>query len=169
MAGYLWKFMRMRPSGFPTIRLALLAALYSQAPVFRRIIDAGDLRTLTGIFSLEASPYWTDHFLVDRKSSKKTKRLGMQSIHTILINAAIPMIFLYGEVMNRPDLCARALDFLEEMPPEDNAVVRKWRSIGVKAFNSLETQGLIQLKSSMCDRKACLECNIGHHILQQQL
>ncbi len=169
MPGYLWKFMRLRPAAFPTIRLAQMAELYSRAPVLQNILEAKDLTSLYKYFSLEASPYWTDHFLFDRKSIAGKKRLGRQSIQVILINAAIPLVCLYGQEMNRQDLCTRAVDLLESLPPEDNAIIRKWHSIGVTASNSLETQGLLQLKKCMCDNKACLECAIGHQILQQQL
>ncbi|RLD81939.1 MAG: hypothetical protein DRJ15_02955 [Bacteroidetes bacterium] len=101
-------------------------------------------------------------------SKKSKKRFGKQSIQLILLNAIIPLVHLYGQEMNKPELCERALSFLESLPPENNAVIRKWESSGIKAHNGLESQGLLQLKKNMCDHKRCLECSIGHQILKSR-
>ena len=37
--------------------------------------------------------------------------------------------------------------------------------MGVKAKNAVESQGLIQLKTSYCDAKKCLNCNLGNKLL----
>jgi len=47
-------------------------------------------------------------------------------------------------------------------------VIRRWKSNGVDAVDALETQGLLQLKKTRCDKKLCLECTIGHQLLRQQ-
>lgn len=167
MPGYLWKFMRMRPAAFPTIRIAYLAALYSQhQSIFQEVIERDSIKEITSLFKVKASPYWDNHFIFDRISSKKTKTFGTQSIHLLLINAIIPLIHLYGQEMNKPELCDRAVAFLEALPPENNAIIRRWSTLGIEAANSLESQGLIQLKRARCDHKKCLECSIGHKILQ---
>jgi hypothetical protein len=167
MPGYLWKFMRMRPAAFPTIRIAYLAALYSQhQSLFQEIIERDSLERISSLFKVCASTYWDDHFVFDRRSRKQTKTLGIHSIRILLINAIIPLIHLYGQEMNKPGLCDRAVAFLEGLPPENNAIVRRWSTLGIKPLNSLESQGLIQLKHQMCDRRMCLECSIGHKILQ---
>ncbi len=169
MPGYLWKFMRMRPAAFPSLRIAQLAALYTRhQSIFQQILERKDIESMSLMFSLTASEYWDTHFIFDRISKKSKKRFGKQSIQLILLNAIIPLIHLYGQEMNKPELCERALSFLESLPPENNAVIRKWESSGIKAHNGLESQGLLQLKKNMCDHKRCLECSIGHQILKSR-
>jgi len=168
MPGYLWKFMRIRPAAFPTIRIAHLAALYSRhQSIFQEVIERDSIARISRLFKVSASSYWDKHFIFDRISRKKVKTLGTQSIRLLLINAIIPLIHLYGQEMNKSELCDRAISFLEALPPENNAIIRKWSSLGIEASNSLESQGLLQLKHERCDHKKCLECSIGHKILQR--
>ena len=169
MPGYLWKFMRMRPAAFPSLRIAQLAALYhKKQSIFQEIIERESIHSLFELFDLKASAYWDSHYIINKKSKVSAKKFGRQSIQLLLINAVIPLIHLYGQEMNKPVLCKRALSFLEMLPPEKNAIIKKWSSIGVQATNSLETQGLLQLKKQACDNKLCLECSIGHQLLKQQ-
>lgn len=167
MPGYLWKFMRIRPAAFPGLRIAQLAALYSKhQSIFQQIIERKEIISLSELFSLSSSEYWDTHFIFDRISKKSKKKFGKQSMHLLLINAIIPMIHLYGQEMNKPELCVRALSFMESLPAENNALIRRWDSMGIKAANSLESQGLLQLKKNLCDLKRCLDCSIGHQILK---
>lgn len=169
MPGYLWKFMRLRPAGFPTLRISQLAGLYArQQRVFQSMLEQDKLEKLLAYFKLEASPYWDSHYIFGRKSKKRKKRFGRQSARLLLINAIIPLMHLYGEQMHKPSLCERAISFLEGLPPEQNALVSRWKETGVEARNALETQGLIQLKTDYCDQKHCLECPIGHFLLKQE-
>lgn len=168
MPGYLWKFLRIRPAGFPTLRIAQLASLYcKRQKVFQEIIEQENIHDLMDFFDLHSSLYWDTHYIFGKKSKKKLKRFGKQSIQLLLINAMIPLLHLYGEQMNKPHLCDRAIAFLEDLPSEQNAIVRRWDEIGVRVWNALESQGLIQLKSAYCDKKRCLECPVGHHLLKQ--
>src|SRR5690606_15139222 len=56
---HLWKFMRMRPVNFPTVRIAQLAALVFKSHVlFGKIIDCSNLKDLRMLFKVTASDYW---------------------------------------------------------------------------------------------------------------
>lgn len=167
MPGYLWNFLRLRPASFPTLRIAQLARMYEQhQAVLQELLEIEDPKSLINFFHLQASEYWDTHYLFDRKSKVKKKKFGMQSIQLLLINAIIPLMFLYGKEMNKEELCARAIYLLESLPPENNAIIRRWKACGVAAANALESQGLIQLRNTRCKHKLCLECNIGYRILR---
>ena len=166
--GYLWKFMRLRPAAFPTLRIAQLAQLYAKHQrVFQSILAMPTLNELYAFFNLTASGYWDTHYIFGKKGQTRKKKFGEQSIRLLLINGIIPMIHLYGDIMNKPSLCERAIHFLEDMPPEDNAVIRRWKEDGIVASNALESQGLLELRQSHCEHKKCLECSIGHCVLKQ--
>jgi hypothetical protein len=168
MPGYLWNFLRLRPAGFPTLRIALLAALYTKyQSVFQEIITAASIQELSGIFSLTASAYWDEHYVFDKKSKPLKKKFGELGIQLLLINAIIPLIYAYGMQSGQNVFLNRAVGFLESLPPENNAITRRWQQAGIKASNSLESQGLLQLKKVMCDQKRCLDCSIGYQILKQ--
>ena len=97
--GWLWKFSRLRPVNFPTLRISQLSALVSVAGgLFSRTLEAADARQLKELFEVSASPYWDDHYIFGKKSIRITKNTGTQAMDIFLINAVIPMIFVYGQV-----------------------------------------------------------------------
>jgi hypothetical protein len=114
---------------------------------------------------VKASEYWDTHYHFNKTSKSITKSVGDQAACSILINVVIPFLFIYGENSNAFDLSDRALGFLEELPPEDNHVVRDWKEKGVEAINALESQTLLYLKNTYCEPKRCLECNMGQKII----
>ncbi len=168
MPGYLWNFLRLRPANFPTLRIAQLASLYgSHQRIFMSIIESSGITSLQELFRVCGSDYWDRHFMFNKKSGLSKKCMGREGIHSMLVNAVIPMLFHYGEAMGKPAYCKRALAFLEELVPERNAIITRWKHTGLIPANSLETQGLLELKSAYCDQRRCLDCRIGLQILKK--
>lgn len=59
----LWMFMRLRPSSFPTVRIAQLAQLIvHNNRFFSRVIDASSIHDLRKIFESSVSEYWLTHY-----------------------------------------------------------------------------------------------------------
>ena len=169
MPGYLWKFLRLRPASFPTLRIAQMAQLYTnKQSLLQEILEKDNLQELIEIFDVQASQYWDTHYIFGKESVQRPKIFGKQSIQLLLINAIIPMLHYFGNQMNMPRLCNRAITFLEELPSEKNAVIRRWNEGGIKSCNALESQGLLHLKNNKCDQRLCLDCGIGLHLLKHQ-
>ncbi len=164
---HLWKFLRLRPVNFPTIRIAQLAALiHGSDTLFSKMIETDNLDSLLQIFRVKASAYWDSHYNFNKDTSRtNVKELGEASAQILIINVVIPFLFVYGEKQNKHALKNRALDFLEQLPAEDNSIVDKWTELGVKARNAFETQALLQLKNNYCVAKKCLNCHIGAKLL----
>jgi len=160
---HLWKFMRMRPVNFPTIRISQFAALiYRSHGLFSKIIQIDKLSELKELFKVKASEYWISHYHFNKQSKlKAVKELGETSINTIIINVVIPFLFVYGEKQNKNELKNRALEFLEQLPPETNSIISNWAKLGVNSLSAFDTQALIQLKNRYCEKKKCLNCHIG--------
>ena len=165
-----WKFLRLRPTNFPSIRLAQLAQLL-QIPCHLSdyLLSVKELSLLTKQFDVQASGYWDTHFLPDKIAPKSPKKLGLPSVHIIIINMAIPFLFAHGKHFGNDENCERALRWLEELPPEDNHVLREWCALGIKPSNAFYSQALLQLKSMYCDKKRCLHCAIGNALLTANL
>jgi hypothetical protein len=163
---HLWKFLRLRPVNFPTVRLAQFAALVNTFPgLFRKILETGNLPSLLKLFSVRPSVYWETHYKFGTVSVANKKTLGEESSRTLLINTVIPMIFLYGHKRGDDKLKTRAIEFLSHLPPEKNAVIARWEKAGVRAGSALDTQALLQLSSAYCQRKQCLRCMVGSRII----
>lgn len=163
---HLWKFMRMRPSNFPTIRIAQFAALiHNSSHLFSKILEAASVQDIQKLLNVEASEYWESHFTFDKPSPRSKKSLGRSSIDTIIINTIVPFLFVYGKKQGDERFCERAFSLLEQVEGESNSIVSKWKLLGMPVHDAWSTQALIQLKSEYCDKKRCLQCAIGAKLL----
>ncbi len=162
----LWKFMRLRPVNFPTVRLAQFAALFHASNgLLRKILETENLDSLMRLFSVSASAYWDTHYRFGPAVSARRKTLGEEACRILLINTVIPLVFLYGLKRGDEKLKTRAINFLSRLPAEKNAVISRWEKAGVKAESALDSQALLQLRSAYCQQKQCLHCRVGMKIV----
>ena len=160
-------FLRMRPSNFPTVRLAQLAMLvHNSVHLFSVIRDTTDMQTVKNLLDVTANDYWHYHYMPDEASIFKEKRLGVQMADNILINTVIPILFTYGLLYGDSILKDRALQWMEQITAEKNNITNGFRAIGVTIKTAFDSQALIQLKNNYCNSKRCLECAIGNKLLR---
>ncbi|MCB0685550.1 MAG: DUF2851 family protein [Saprospiraceae bacterium] len=162
-----WKFMRMRPANFPTIRIAQFAILFFKTVhLFSKMLAAQSIKEVYIMFQSDVSAYWKTHYTFDQESEKKPKKLGKSSIDLLVINTVVPFLFHYGQVQMRENLQDKSLRFLDELQPENNQVIKNFKALNFKVSSAFDTQALLQLKKDYCDAKRCLECAIGNSILK---
>jgi hypothetical protein len=169
IAGYLWKFLRMRPANFPTIRIAQFAALiHKSVHLFSQIIETHSVKEIEPLLDVTASSYWDTHFQFDVPQKKAIpKSLGDLSVQNIIINTIAPIQFLYAAKQDTQNLQERALQLLEAVPAEKNNITRIWEGNGWLAANAAHSQALLQLYNNYCSSKRCLECTVGLNIIRQ--
>ncbi len=164
-----WKLLRLRPTNFPHVRIAQFAALvHSSSKLFSKIVERPEISYLQTLFDCTPSDYWSHHYTFRPSDTKRVKKLGQQSIQTILINTVIPFLFCYASHRGDQHLKDRAVRLLEELPPEHNAVISLWHSIGIECLSAYDSQALLHLKKHYCDKKDCTRCRIGHKVLAIQ-
>ena len=166
MNGLQWKFSRMRPVNFPSVRVAQMAALYHKSPqLFNAIVHTNSIDDIHQLLKVAASEYWDTHYIPGKKSKSSVKNLGDQTKQSLLINAVIPLIFAYGIKTNNQNKKDYALSLLDCIPAEKNKIIRSWKTHGITADSARQSQALIELKTNLCDQFRCLNCNIGKAIL----
>jgi hypothetical protein len=166
MHGWLWKFHRLRPAGFPTIRISQLAALLSRRnPLFSEIAEAEAISDLRIILDNPSSVYWNDHYSFGKPSGRRSGHAGKETIDILIVNVVVPMLFLFGKKRGNDKHTARAVDILEMLKPESNRIIREWNQIGIVAKSALESQALTVLLNSYCRRRRCIECRIGQRLI----
>lgn len=166
--GHLWRFLRLRPQNFPTIRIVQLARLYHEGRAgLSRLVDCASLHQVAELLATSVTPYWETHYLFGLESRRSEKRLSASSIALLTINTAVPMLFAYGRHKGDEKLCDRAFDLLEALSAEKNHIVETWKKVGLKAQTAGDSQALIQLKRAYCDRKECLRCRFGYEYLKK--
>ncbi len=164
---HLWKFLRIRPSNFPTVRISQFADLiYKTSHLFSKITEIKNVSELEKIFSIKASKYWDTHYKFGVETRFKCKKTGKSAINSIIINSVIPVLFLYGKEKDNTEITEKAVFFLENMKPEKNNITKKWENTGLKIKNAYFSQSLIQLYNEYCSKKRCLECRIGYKYIQ---
>lgn len=162
----LWKFMRMRPANFPTVRLAQFAMLVHTAlELFAKMMEITDAAALHHMLNISASGYWDRHFRLGVEGEQKEKRLGHQAVQNLLINTVAPMQYFYAKMQGEVKLFENSLRLLSALPPEQNAVLKGWKAIGKIPKDAAQSQAMLQLYRGYCMPKQCLNCSIGHKLL----
>jgi hypothetical protein len=168
IAAHLWKFLRMRPANFPTVRIAQFAALiHKSVHLFSQIIETHSVKDVTPLLDVTASSYWDTRFQFDGAPAKASpKSLGKSSIENIVINTIAPIQFLYAKKQGTQALQEQSLQLLEAVPAEGNKITRLWDEHGWQPVNAAQSQAMIQLYNNYCAQKRCLECTIGLNIIK---
>ncbi|HEV2482206.1 MAG TPA: DUF2851 family protein [Puia sp.] len=159
-------FLRMRPAGFPTIRLVQLAGLLTKGGGwFSRICEAGEPKDIQGLLGVAAGGYWETHYLFDKGAPANVKRLGAAMQLGLFVNAFIPLLYAYGWRRKEPACQEKALAWLRGLRAEQNSILARWKRLGVVAHDAGEGQALLELKKEYCAERRCLDCAIGNRWL----
>ena len=164
----LWKFLRLRPANFPTIRIAQLANLLTNEPrLFSKILAVNSVKELNKMFELTASKYWDNHYQFGVEQLKNMeKRTGKLMIESLIINVVVPILFVYATTTQNEELKNKAIQFLEQLNSENNSIIDNFEFYGVEAKSALQSQALIELKTMYCSQKKCLTCSVGNNLIK---
>lgn len=165
MASVQWKFSRLRPSGFPTLRIAQFAQFMHQVSRLDELIFTEDASKIKEALNVQLSGYWMEHYRFGIPSIRKNKVLGESTKSIIIINAIVPILYMYGIIRKNEHYKAKAIGMLESLKPELNSITKRWESLGMDNESAADSQALLQLKKENCDRQKCMSCQIGHHII----
>ncbi len=191
LEAHVWKMLRMRPQSFPHLRIAQFAALLQSKEMLLRVcLDTSDLSQLRRVFDVNVSEYWRTHYRfgsdtekeqrsgiaaedgcvpLSKKQGEKTKEetknnIGKSAIDVLIINTVVPYKFAWGTTHSNLMMQEEAFTILNQIPAENNNIIRRWRMLGVKVGNASQSQALLQLYQEYCVRKRCADCNIGYNI-----
>ncbi len=114
-------FLRMRPAGFPMVRLRQLAELiHKSAHLFSFILSVENIKQLRAVFNAST-----------------------------IINTAIPMLFAYGHYHEEDDHKQKATDLINQLPSEKNSIIVQFKKLQIDSRNAAESQALIELKNTI--------------------
>lgn len=168
MSGNEWKYLRLRPSNFPTLRIAQLAMLvHNSQSIFSQILEKSLLEDYRNMFSHYSSVYWSTHYLFGKQTAHRNQRgigVGLQDV--LIINVIVPVLFSYAHYIGDQFYQERALSLLQKVKPEKNNITKGFIKLGLQLEVAYDSQAVIQLKQKYCDFKRCERCAIGHEILK---
>lgn len=164
---HLWKFLRLRPASFPTLRISQFAStLHQNIPLVNHILSAVSLTELEQILRASSSKYWDTHYLFGKCSPPFPKYLGQQSVAMLIINVIIPFLYALDRVEHGRKYASMADEIFSQLRAESNQVILNWSRYGIRAEDARESQALLQLFNVYCKQKRCLNCQIGIALLE---
>jgi hypothetical protein len=173
-----WRFFRLRPENFPTLRLAggsyLCSAIVAQN-IFRETIrcikEEGmpankKFRILSSFFLVDADEFWSCHYRFGECSRRPVRMLvGWDRAKEIVINVVLPLALLYARIFKDRYVRESCIAMLkEEVTLPVNSVVRRitrtlFRDEKIKRSVQFY-QGILQLSKLYCREKRCTVCEI---------
>jgi hypothetical protein len=166
-----WTFMSVRPSNFPSLRIAQLAAILSNAPgLLQSVIeDSRDFSAFKKLLQVKPGDYWQYHYNFGKPSEKQaSKGISSMVLELLIMNFVIPLWFAYGRYFEQPEWQERCFDLLQEIPAENNHIIRKFEESGWSVQNGFDSQGMIGLFKNYCQPKKCLQCKIAQSLIKSE-
>ncbi len=161
------QFFRLRPSNFPTIRLAQLAGLYHEHQhLFGRVMNTNDVEGFYEIFNGNTSVFWDTHYTFKNETTSRKKNVTKSFVDLILINTIVPLRFVYAKSTGK-DPEEEVFDLLGQLSPEKNSIITNFTALKMPVSNAMHSQAMLQLKNNYCNKNACLKCAIGNYLLNQ--
>ncbi|HCY80242.1 MAG TPA: DUF2851 domain-containing protein [Xanthomarina gelatinilytica] len=159
------QFFRLRPQNFPTIRLSQLATLYHlHSSLFSQIMEISSLKTIYKLFQVSTSVFWETHYSFGKVSKPSNKKITKAFVDLLIINTIIPLKFAYARHQGK-DVNDFLLELIQQIPSEKNSIVSAFNKIKKVSHTAMQSQALIQLKTTYCDKNQCLKCAVGNALI----
>jgi len=159
------QFFRLRPQNFPTIRLSQLAKLYHlHSSLFSQIMEVSSLKTIYKLFQVSTSVFWETHYSFGKVSKPSNKKTTKAFVDLLIINTIIPLKFAYARHQGK-DVNDFLLELIQQIPSEKNSIVSAFNKIKKVSHTAMQSQALIQLKTTYCDKNQCLKCAVGNALI----
>ncbi|MBD2753381.1 DUF2851 family protein [Spirosoma validum] len=168
VAAHAWKWGRLRPANFPTLRLAQLARLLTRhASLFSLFVGTTDVEQLLKSLQLTPGEYWQSHYRFGKRTEKAVPALGLNAAENIVINTVVPLLAAYAHHRGQPAYIDRAIRLLEQLPAEKNRLTESWDTLGLGIQTAFDSQAAIELYNEFCSQKKCLSCQIGAALIKK--
>ncbi len=161
-----WRFLRLRPANFPTLRISQLASLvFHRVNFFSSIIGFESSKALIDFFSINQSVYWQHHYHFFKEFKEEINPIGASSIDNIIINTVVPILAAYGKSKDDQGYVDRAVCILQEIRPESNRITTQWKNLDMSVKTAFDSQAIMELHNNFCLKRRCLDCNIGASLI----
>jgi hypothetical protein len=165
----IFKFSRLRPANFPTLRLAQFAQLFHASPLlFSDPLSFTEFEKIAEpLRKVKDQGFWKDHFSFTESKGKDSAGLGEDSVQNLMINTFANFHFFYSKKFGKEPAADIALSLLEKCSAETNSIVKSYSSKKEQITSGAQSQALIHLQTHYCSSKKCLSCGIGVTVLKK--
>ena len=152
-----WHFKGTRPNNFPAVRIKQFANLIGD---FELDLLTQKSTTLEMLNSLD--------LIFDRCNHRMKKgepNLSKSFKNNLIINGVVPYLWYLSELKEDEIYQEMGMSILNELEPEKNVILNKWKNTEIKITNAFDSQGLIGLYRYYCCHKKCLSCEVGNKVI----
>ncbi|MDZ7263717.1 MAG: DUF2851 family protein [candidate division KSB1 bacterium] len=179
-----WQFFRMRPSNFPTRRLAGACLILQPflatgmlEPLYRLVANSEQnplqiINALEKHFICRTTGYWASHYQLEDnisplEDSRSATLIGQERAREIVINVVLPVILAHAREIGVSNVAEKIWDLYHHYPRQSNnsIVVQMIETLFTteeKARKPIQTsalqQGLLHLYKLYCRRGECDHC-----------
>ena len=147
----------------PHLRIARIAMLYYQSRLtISGITTANTLTDVYRIFNHSLNGYWQNHTCFGGTETTGNGSMRQKQVDVIIINSVVPMLYIYGKHRKEEKFCTMAMDLLQQIEPEENSIIKRWREQGIAAECAADTQALLQLSRNYCSNNNCAACPLAN-------
>ena len=154
---YQWHFKGTRPGNFPSVRI----------PQFALFVAYLDLEKLISVLTSENALTDLNTYLDDLNKSVGSPILSKTLRTHLIMNGFAPFLYWISERTRDEHYLDKAIDLLQNLPSERNAILRNWEKNEISSKNAFDSQGLIALNRYYCSLKKCLSCEVGLKVLNR--
>ncbi len=163
----LFKFSKLRPANFPTVRLVQFARLINTKPsLFVAPYDFLNHEEILMALKINLEGYWKNHYIMDGNVTSKDLSIGLTSKENLIINTFAPFYFFYSKKTGKDDFGNFAIELLNKCDLEENSKIKLFNEKKIVLKNSANSQALINLYDNYCSKKNCLNCAVTSQILK---
>lgn len=154
----------------PHLRIARLAALYlGQKVSISNITACNTTAELNSLLDTALNGYWYNHTCFGGTETSGNGAMKARHCDIIIINAIVPILFIYGKRHNDLALCNKAEDFLHFLKSEENSIVRRWKEQGIEINCAADSQAFLHLNRKYCSKCYCEECHFAYHYIKKRI
>lgn len=153
-----WKTKGHRPQGFPDKRLIQFAYFIDNMDWSADFWN-NEPRTILHLLQ---------QHLMKRVRIESMEIAGMSraTANVVIANSVVPFLWWLAVWKKEAVFKEKAFSILELLPAESNEIISIWKENQRVPENALESQGLLELFHTKCQKKECLNCTVGKIILK---
>ena len=113
--------------------------------------------------------YWSNHACLGGTETWGNGRMKQRQMDVIIINAVIPLLYIYGKHRGDTAACDKAEELLHQLKSEENSIVRKWKDKGIAIECAADSQAILQLDRRYCRLHNCTRCRFAYYYLKDRI
>ena len=157
-------------SATPHVRIARIASLYREKRTdFSSIATCETLQGYYKLLDTNLQGYWNNHTCFGGTETTGNGNMKPRQLDVIIINAVVPILYIYGKHRNDSRLCEKAEELLYLLKSEENSIVRKWKEKGLSIECAADSQAILQLEKKYCRLRKCTDCRFAWYYIKEKL